>query len=155
RLRQRRDQVRVEPLVGDEIGADAQRGRVGVRDRWIAPERAERDVEAFIGAFDVGNGAGGLDRDHGRKSIAAVAKETPHQRQVFFIEGDDYQERAGFLCLDRAWHLRWREILEDDLAGEVILLRQGIDDLPVDLAADQADRVALYFLDAGHRQSRQ
>ena len=155
RLRQGCDRVGVEGLVGDEIGADAERGQVGVRHWRIAPQCSERNVEALIGAFHIGNGAGGLHRNQGRKGIMAVAEKAPHQRQVFFVEGNDHQERAGLFRLDRARHIRRRDALEIYLVGEVIFLFQGIDDLLVDLAADHANRMPLQLLDAAQRRTRQ
>ena len=73
-----------------------QRARIQVVDALF--EQTDCDhlsihPQQLVGA----NRAGGLDRNQGWKGIAVVAEEAPHQRKVFFVQGNDHQERAGFL----------------------------------------------------------
>ena len=64
-------------LVGDQIKPDPQSGDVVIRNRRRAAQRALGNIEAFIGTFDIGDRAGGIDRDQHRRTEFGLSRNRP------------------------------------------------------------------------------
>ena len=89
----------------------------------------------------LGDRAGRLDRNQHRRTLRVLREEAAQQRQIFFGQGNDDQDRTHLLGVERAPRLSQREVAERHIgAAEIIFVGQNADDLPVHLASDHADR---------------
>ena len=126
-----------------------------IRDRRRTPQRALRDIEAFISTLLFGDGTSRLDRNKHWRRLRALREETAQQRQVFFRQWNNEQDRAHFFGVKRPAGLRGREVAERHIgAAEIVLLGQNIDDFPIDFATDHSDAPALQIRDLNDRGSR-
>ena len=118
-------------------------------------KRALGNIEAFVGPLDLGDRAGGIDRDQHRRRIRAFAKQALHKRQVSLGQRHHQQQRADLLGLHRAARVRRRDVLEGDIGvAEIVFLLQDLDDAVIDFAADHADGMVAQLGDAGDGRSR-
>ncbi len=114
------------------------------------PLSVERNVEAFVGAFHIGNGAGGLHRESGiGKALRLSRKKRRTSARYFSLRGTT--TRNALASFD--WIARGTSagaiFLKLTLPARSYSLFRASTTVAVDLAADHADRVALQFLDAG------
>src|SRR5207244_4686767 len=115
-----------------------------VRDWRRAAQRPLRDLEAFERWRKIGDRAGCLDRNKRRLPLRIHLQDVPQYREIFFRQRHHHQQSAHLLGLKRFFDVGDGEILELYLlASEIVFLGECLDDSMVDLAAADANSLAL------------